>query len=215
MKKFSHGKLGKYSRKFEDIPLSMFKDGWDKIKLPSFPADGSKENLAELKILKKKILSNSEEDLERIADQDSATKAFEIHFANIIKKPTEKDFILKLASEVFKIVIYYKNKYDRPRPWQMAKHFKFDYPNFESQTADSPSFPSGHAAGAHFIANVLGEKYPKYKQQLKDYADDVSENRMKGGVHYPSDIRAGKFLANALMKFYKPLNKMSFKEWFN
>jgi membrane-associated phospholipid phosphatase len=37
---------------------------------------------------------------------------------------------------------------------------------------------------------------------------------MKGGVHYPSDIRAGKVLAKELLNFYKEPKRLSFKEWF-
>jgi hypothetical protein len=214
MKKFSFGKIAGYVKKFENLKTPDFKKGWENIILPYYPKNGKEGNLEELKILKSKILSNTEEDLEKIAEQDSATKEFEYHFADIVGNPKEKEFIGNLAGQVFKIVLYFKNKFDRPRPWQMAKHFKFDYPDIHTETGESPSYPSGHATGAYFLAEVMSRKYPKHKKKLFDYADEVAENRMKAGVHYPSDIRAGKILASKLLNYYKDPNHLHFKEWF-
>ena len=215
MKKFSYGKKSKYAKQYENLSTPDFKDGWESIVLPKHPVNGSNANLAELKELKKKILSNTEEDLQKIAEQDSATKEFEYNFAKIVHDPKEKEFIGKLASQIFKIVLYFKNKFDRPRPWQMAKHFKFDYPDIHTETGESPSYPSGHATGAFLLAEILSKKHPKYKNKLFKYAEEVAENRMKGGVHYPSDIRAGKLLAKELINYYKEPQKLHFKEWLN
>ena len=213
MKKFSFGKIAGYAKKFENLSTPDFKKGWENITLPPYPSDGKEGNLRELKQLKKKILSNTEEDLQKIAEQDSATKEFEYHFANIVKNPKEREFIGNLSSQLYKIVLFFKNKFDRPRPWQMAKHFKFDYPDIHTETGESPSYPSGHAAGAYFLAEIMSRKYPKYRNKLFDYAHEVSENRMKAGVHYPSDIMAGKILAKKLLAFYKDPKHLHFKEW--
>lgn len=214
MKKFSYGKTSGYAKKFEKIKTPDFADGWQEIKLPPYPADGKEGNLKELKQLKKKILSNTEEDIRKIAEQDSATKEFEFHFANIVKNPKEKQFIENIASQLFKIVLYFKNKFDRPRPWQMAKHFKFDYPEIYTETGESPSYPSGHATGSYFLAEILSRKYPQHRDKLFNYANEVAENRMKAGIHYPSDIMAGKLLAKKLLNFYKKSDDLNFAEWF-
>lgn len=213
MKKFSYGKTSGYVKKFEKVKTPDFITGWEEIKLPPYPEDGKEGNLRELKQLKKKILSNTEEDLQKIAEQDSATNEFEYNFANIVKNPKEREFIGNLSSQLYKIVLFFKNKFDRPRPWQMAKHFKFDYPDIHTETGESPSYPSGHAAGAYFLAEIMSRKYPKYRNKLFDYAHEVAENRMKAGVHYPSDIMAGKMLAKKLLNFYKKSDSMNFAEW--
>jgi len=113
MKKFSYGKTSGYVKKFEKVKTPDFTDGWEEIKLPPYPEDGKEGNLRELKQLKKKILSNTEEDLQKIAEQDSATKEFEYHFANIVKNPKEREFIGNLSSQLYKIVLFFKNKFDR------------------------------------------------------------------------------------------------------
>jgi membrane-associated phospholipid phosphatase len=61
------------------------------------------------------------------------------------------------------------------------------YP-FESQTSNTPSYPSGHAVQSILYAEVLGNKYPKFYKQLQALAADISESRLAMGLHYPSDV---------------------------
>lgn len=60
---------------------------------------------------------------------------------------------------------------------------------------DSPSYPSGHVASMRVIAEVLGLLYPENIQALRQRADDIAQDRVLAGVHYPVDIRGGKTLA--------------------
>jgi len=214
MKKFSYGEPSAFQKKHKKGKIAFFEDGWKSIQLTPYPKDGSEENLEELNYLRKLMAKNTEEDLKKIGEQDSATKEFESNFAKIVKNPEEKQFVNKLAGDLFRVVIHFKEKYDRPRPWQMAEHFGIDYPEIFTETGQSPSFPSGHATGAFFLAEIMARKYPKFREKLFNYAEEVAENRMKGGVHYPSDIRAGKVLAKELLNFYKEPKRLSFKEWF-
>lgn len=214
MKKFTYGEPSDFQKKHKKGKVTFFDDGWKSIRLASYPKDGSKENIDELKYLKNLMAKNTTEDLKKIEEQDSATKDFEVNFAKIIDKPEEKMFIKKLAGDIFRIVIHFKEKFDRPRPFQMAKNLDIIYPEIFTETGHSPSYPSGHATGAFLLAEIMARKYPKYRKKLFAYAEEVAENRMKGGVHYPSDIWAGKVLAKELMKYYKEPQKLSFKEWF-
>jgi acid phosphatase (class A) len=60
------------------------------------------------------------------------------------------------------------------------------------------SYPSGHAASAFTLAALLGEIFPDKKEALLEQAAEIAENRVIGGVHYPSDIAAGKQLGLAI-----------------
>ena len=214
MEKFSYGEHSAFQKKHKKSKITFFEDGWQSVQLPPYPKDGSKENLDELKYLKKLMAKNTDDDLKKIKEQDSATKDFVLKFAKIVNNPTEKHFIKKLAHDIFEIVVHFKEKYDRPRPYQAASNLSVDYPEIFTETGVNPSFPSGHATGVFFLAEIMAKKYPKYREKLFKYAEEVAENRMKGGVHYPSDIRAGKVLAKELMKYYREPQKLSFKEWF-
>lgn len=68
------------------------------------------------------------------------------------------------------------------------------------------SYPSGHTSIARVLAYALSKKYPERRLQFFKRANDVSKNRMIGGVHFPSDVVAGKKLADYLAKTYFGLN---------
>jgi hypothetical protein len=76
------------------------------------------------------------------------------------------------------------------------------------------SFPSGHATRGVVWATLLAEVFPDDKQQLMDRGRLIGQDRVIGGMHYPSDVAAGqklgaeiakKFLANEvfLVQFEK------------
>jgi acid phosphatase (class A) len=68
------------------------------------------------------------------------------------------------------------------------------------------SYPSGHTSIARVLAYALSKKYPERKLQFFKRANEISKNRMIGGVHFPSDVVAGKKLADYLAKIYFGLN---------
>lgn len=59
----------------------------------------------------------------------------------------------------------------------------------------SSSYPSGSALQAFVWAGVLGELVPARREALLARAHRVSWGRLLGGVHYPSDLVAGRLLA--------------------
>jgi acid phosphatase (class A) len=85
-----------------------------------------------------------------------------------------------------------KNQYARPRPFaaQPEVHPLFKVEQF--------SYPSGHASGSRILADILGELFPAKKAALLARADAVAHGRVIAGVHYPSDIKEGAQLAQAL-----------------
>jgi len=99
-------------------------------------------------------------------------------------------------------VIKLKIKYGRPRPYEIT-----DKIDSVTDTDDTPSFPSGHAAEAYALAKVLGNKYPKKKKELDSMAEKIGMSRIQMGNHFPSDVKAGKkvglIIADAYLKIKK------------
>lgn len=62
----------------------------------------------------------------------------------------------------------------------------------------SGSYPSGHSAFAYLSGIVLAEMVPEKRAQIFARASEFGENRVLGGVHYPSDIEAGRRLATMI-----------------
>jgi acid phosphatase (class A) len=60
------------------------------------------------------------------------------------------------------------------------------------------SYPSGHSTQAFVWAGLLAEIFPEQRTALLERAQLVAWSRVIGGVHYPSDIVAGRMLGEKL-----------------
>lgn len=87
----------------------------------------------------------------------------------------------------------FKVHYKRPRPYQDNPKIKPIIPIEESY-----SYPSGHGTRGMTTALVFAELFPKRKEQLLQVGLTLGQDRVIGGVHYPSDIDASIQLAHAL-----------------
>ena len=61
--------------------------------------------------------------------------------------------------------------------------------------ASGGSYPSGHAAFAFLAAIALADMVPERRDQIFARAREFGDNRVLGGVHYPSDVEAGRQMA--------------------
>lgn len=94
------------------------------------------------------------------------------------------------ASDAWRIGDNTQEFWDRKRPWLTDSRVAL-----LAKPITRPSYPSGHSTTNHTWAHVLSELFPNKRDALFKYAYTIGENRMRGGVHYPSDVKAGKTLA--------------------
>lgn len=80
--------------------------------------------------------------------------------------------------------------WDRKRPWLADSRVEL-----LAKKITRPSYPSGHTTTNHIWAHVLSELFPAKREALFKHAYAIGMNRVKGGVHYPSDVEGGKRLA--------------------
>ncbi len=98
--------------------------------------------------------------------------------------------VLNIAhTELARVLVYYKKKFDRVRPSFYDKRL-----NVAIKVPGHPSYPSAHAAQAFMVAEVLAFVNPKGRSRYREYAEQISFHRELAGLHYPSDSRAGKIL---------------------
>jgi acid phosphatase (class A) len=88
-----------------------------------------------------------------------------------------------------------KNFYGRKRPYLADPRIHPCVP-----PENTPSYPSGHSTRATVWAIVLSELYPDQKDALMARSRQIGDDRELGGVHYPSDVEAGRLLGAALAK---------------
>lgn len=99
------------------------------------------------------------------------------------------------------VVMCLKDRFGSPRPSQLCPAIA---PMIDAPA--TPSFPAGHAVQAYLISYLLAGSLPALPQHdlsdpknpkgpLFDLAARVSQNRIVAGIHYPTDIAAGKAVA--------------------
>ena len=103
-----------------------------------------------------------------------------------------------LGESLAPLISSLKEHFNLLRPEQFAKlngvPFKCDY----LETAQTPSYPSGHTTQAYYIAHKLSDRYPHLKSEFFSVAKMVAESRVDRGVHFFSDNEAGVQLAEKL-----------------
>ncbi len=86
-----------------------------------------------------------------------------------------------------------KEHWDHPRP---------PYVNAEVHPCvtleNEGSYPSGHATRGILFALVLADIFPEHRAALLEQGRQVGWDRVVGGVHYPSDVAAGRVLGQAI-----------------
>jgi acid phosphatase (class A) len=81
-----------------------------------------------------------------------------------------------------------KRRFLRLRPYKIEPRLE---PCLSNVRGDL-SYPSGHATYGYAIAYLLSEMVPERRGRLLARADEFARQRMVCGVHFPSDLEAGR-----------------------
>lgn len=97
-----------------------------------------------------------------------------------------------------------KVEFRRPRPYQRVQLARVcDYPQPPAPgpggPGDTKSYPSGHTTSGWTTALVLAQVAPQRRPVLLARAKDYGFSRVVCGVHYPSDVEAGRAIATAVV----------------
>lgn len=88
-----------------------------------------------------------------------------------------------------------KYSFCRTRPFNLPHN---DLKPLESSNKYSPSYPSGHTTAGTALGAVLAYMVPEKRAVFLARAADYGHSRMIAGVHYRSDVEAGKLLGMAV-----------------
>jgi acid phosphatase (class A) len=88
-----------------------------------------------------------------------------------------------------------KNLYKRRRPYDYDAGL---VPCISKVPASSYSYPSGHAALGYIMAALLTQIIPEQQAKWYDRAAEFANSRIVGGVHFPSDVEAGRIMGLVL-----------------
>lgn len=169
--------------------------------LPPPPAPGSLEALADLEVVLQVQAWRSPAE-EAFAQEAAHQDLFS--FAPVLgdgfrrdRHPAFAALAARLERDIRAVVGPPKDHFDRLRPPHAEPAVR---PSLPRPHAASRSYPSGHATEAHLYAAVLGELFPERREALEAHARRLAWARILGGVHYPTDLEAGRRLAQILFQ---------------
>ena len=112
---------------------------------------------------------------------------------------------MEIFKQSSKFITTLKYKYNRPRPYQIADHYGIDdFKRHKLDSAQSPSYPSGHAVQGRLIARYLSGKDPEHKNEYMMVGHNISESRVMARAHFPTDREYGDMIGDDL---YEAMNK--------
>ena len=142
------------------------------------------------------------------ADQDLTVFRFSTVLGDKFKKeslPLTAAFFDDVVENAKKIVDPAKEYWKRPRPYEADKRI-----NPCVNKPGNASYPSGHSAIGNLMAIILADMVPEKREELFNRGWEFATNRVIGGVHYRTDIEAGKIAAALIAE--EMFNNDEFKE---
>lgn len=114
------------------------------------------------------------------------------------------DEVNKITNEFDGVITRLKLKYNRSRPKEFFISRDEDH---DVKDSSSPSFPSGHTAFAYLMCDYLSNLIPHRQKDLEKIAELIGQSRLENGVHFPSDVQAGRFIGEQAAKYVLQKNK--------
>ena len=192
---FSKDQLDKSNYQVSEYKQHHFKDGWEDLELESPPASDSDETRDELVTITNIQEKRTEEDENSIYVSDHMESFHFREYLNTNKLEYRSTEITAIIDDVWKITRTFKNKFNRPRPYQVAEAYNMDFDTMYGESNKTPSYPSGHSCGARLLAEFLSKKHSEHKEKFLEIAEKIGMGRIQAGFHYPSDHVAGIDLA--------------------
>ena len=176
--------------------MEIWKDGWQRIILPSPPREDREIDAVIAAVegatdQQKKDYKNCDKDASYYIKEHMRKNGLEF----------DEDVIEYIEKQCSPIIRHYKNHFNRPRPYQVADLYNKVLNRFKTGTAKTPAYPSGHSMQPMIIALHYSKKYPEHKDELIRGAKICGYGRVIAGLHYPSDYDAGIELAHKIMQF--------------
>ena len=169
------------------------------------PARGSARDLGDLEVYSAtRALEGSDRwrqaQSDANAESPAAPKAFDCALGtslDIAKQPILIRMLLRASTDGDNLSRSAKHRYARPRPF-LVKEGPICIAR-EQWLIDQGAYPSGHAATGWTWGLILSELAPDRGEALMSRPRSFGESRVVCGVHYVSDIEAGRDVSAATL----------------
>ncbi len=166
------------------------------------PAAGSAEAKADLENTFVIHSSATPAELALAKDENKLTI---FHFAPVIgvwlvpgKFPKTEALFKAVEAEAKAATDSAKKFYQRPRPYHLEPA-RFPH-SIEHEDPTHYSYPSGHSTRGIVFAFLLAELFPDKREAILAKGREAGWLRVQGGVHFPTDIYAGRVLGQELAR---------------
>lgn len=111
-----------------------------------------------------------------------------------------KEKVIEMIKGVEPVLFYLKDKFDRPRPYQLANELNLPIFPIIRTDANSASYPSGHTFDFLIALYHFGKMKPEAAKEIDEFYHEIKRVRELSGVHYPSDRKISEYLFKQLVK---------------
>ncbi len=126
-------------------------------------------------------------------------EAFRIYLNKHNLEVNTLDRIKEYQEQAEPIILSLKRHYKRPRPILLATELGLKLDTFPLKTANTPSYPSGHATQGRLVARLIADEVPlEHRKNILEIGKRIAEGRQIAGAHYPSDTEFGYKLGDRL-----------------
>jgi acid phosphatase (class A) len=165
--------------------------------LPAPPSADSAETKDEMKVIRRLEEFRTPEEIVRCRteaklDMMAFQPVFGIWF-NADNLPELNKLFKQIHEESKAVSDSAKEHFGRLRPYKLDSTVE---PCIKKE--DEPSYPSGHATRGIIYAMILCDLAPDKTNEIMERGREIGWDRVIAGVHYPSDVAAGRTLGQAL-----------------
>ena len=166
-----------------------------------FPTNTSDETKNELEYLTKVTKEASEEDFNFCKLIETNHYDFFVIVAKKLGLDVSEEEILKWVEDIDPVLFYLKDKFNRPRPYQLAKELNLPLYPITASDANSAAYPSGHTLDFLVILYHFGKMKPEIAEEVDELYHKIKRVRELSGLHYPSDRKISEYLFKELIKY--------------
>jgi acid phosphatase (class A) len=110
------------------------------------------------------------------------------------KLPKTEALFQQVRKEIGECINTPKDHWKRRRPYEMDEQLAFGRPE------KSYGYPSGHSTRGMVQALLLAELFPEKREAILAIGRDIGWDRVLIGKHFPTDIYAGRVLAQGIVR---------------
>ena len=181
--------------------IKIWEDGWERIQVAPPPANNSTQTLDDIKKIQMELERATETVKQQYLNCDEDSSYYIKKYMEDNDLEYDNDNIEFMEKQCSPVIRHFKNFFNRPRPYQIADRLGMKFDPYVTPTAQTPSYPSGHAVQPRVVAHYYAEKYPEHSEGLYRGAHICGWGRVQAGLHYPSDYTAGIQIADDLMGY--------------